>query len=249
VFDHNGQWKTYQANGSRNGLIDDWVTAIFIDNQDRVWIGTERRGVSMLSPDGNWTSYNTPAWGRQSDLNYDDEEINAFAIDKQGRLWIGTWDALFALDSNGDWIAYTQTNSGFNPDYVKALAVDGKGRLWIATFHEVIVLDLPNGLPKPVPYGWINFRTKILAPIWTLSTVGEWLLAPSTTFMYLSLYFCSFSYIALLVLVILATIGVIWSTRQKNPKLLKISQLILILSTTGVFILCFLAFLVAMIPT
>lgn len=249
VIDPNGQWRLHQVNDSQNGLTENWITAILIDDQDQAWIGTERRGISMLSPDGNWTTYDVPAWGMRSDLNYDDKKINALAIDKQGRLWIGTSDALFALDTNGNWIAYTQTNSGLSPDYVRALTVDGKGRLWIATFHEVIVLDLQNELPKPVPHSWVDFRTKILTPIWTITALGQLLLAPSMTFMYSSLYFCSFSYIVLLGLTTFAAIGMIWSKRQKNSKLLSISQLILILSTIGVFILCFLSFLVGMIPT
>jgi ligand-binding sensor domain-containing protein len=249
VYDQNGQWRTYQADGTENGLVDNWVTTILIDDQDRVWIGTERHGVSMLSPDGHWTTYNVPSWGMQSDLNYDDKEINAFAMDEQGRLWIGTSDALFALEADGNWIAYTQSNSSLRPDYVKALTVDRSERLWIATFHELFVLDLRKPLPKTVPDDRRGLRAKLLMPIQILTNVGEWLFAPAMNFMYVSLYFCSTIYMALLLMIICATIGTLWSGRQKNQKLWNASLWTLVLSIIGVIILWFFSYLVLMIPT
>lgn len=249
VFDQNSQWRNYQENGSKNGLVENWVTTILIDDQDRVWIGTERRGLSVLSPDGNWTTYNVPSWGIQADPNYDDKEINALTMDDQGRLWIGTSDALFALETDGDWFAYTQVNSGFRPDYVKALTVDRKGRLWIATFHEVIVLDLRNQLPDTVSNEWITQREKLLMPIRMISNISEWAFAPATIFMYSSLYFCSVMYMALVALIILAIMGMLWSSKQESPKLSRASLWTLISSTIGVIILWFFSLLVAMIPT
>ena len=249
VYDQNGQWRNYRENSSSNGLIENWVTALFIDDQDRVWIGTERYGVSMLSPDSNWTTYDVPSWGMQSDLNYDDKEINAFAMDEQGRLWIGTSDALFALDADGNWTAYTQSNSGLRPDYVKAMTVDRSERLWIATFHEVFVLDLRKPLPKTVPEDRRALRAKLLMPIQIITNVGEWLFAPAMNFMYVSLYFCSVSYVVLLALIVLSAIGLLRNTAQKNPKLFSAFSRILILSIIGAIILWFLSYLTVLIPT
>lgn len=118
----------------------------------------------MHSPGGDWTTYNVSLHGNLADPHYDDEGINAFAMDEQGRVWIGTWDALFVLDTEGNWPAYTQANSALNPDYVKALTVDSRNRLWIATFHEVIMLDL-------------NKPLRLMLLIAVLGVVWFWILA------------------------------------------------------------------------
>lgn len=249
VFDTNGQWKTYQVDGSPTGAFDKWVTALFIDAQDRVWVGMKSGKFSTLTADGNWTTYDVYPYGIQSDPAYDDKDINVFAMDEQGRLWIGTADALFALDQDGTWTAYTQVNSGLSPDHISALAIDGNGRLWITTFQETIVFDLNNQLPKPIPNKWILVRTKLLAPIAIVTEVADVLFAPSMIFAYTSSYLCSFVYMALWLLITLATVGMIRGARQGNPKFLSISRRIFIFSAIGILILYCLAILAAAIPT
>jgi len=132
---------------------------------------------------------------------------------------------------------------------VRALTIDGKGHLWIATFHEVIVLDVRNQLPDTVSNEWITQRAKLLVPIQIITNVGEWLFAPAMNFMYVSLYFCSIIYMALLALIILAIMGMLWGSKQESPKLFRASRWTLISSIIGVILLWFFSFLVASIPT
>ena len=246
VIDQNGQWKTYQANGSNNGLSENWVTTVFIDDQDRVWIGTERNGISMLSPDGIWTTYNEYLNGIQSDPRFDEKEINAFAMDDQGRLWIGTSDALFVLDPDGNWLAYTRTNSAFNPDYVRALTVDASNRLWIATFHEVIMLDLNKPLPKTVSNKWIQSRTVMLIPAKIMSDLKWILFAPIEFFQKYSIWVCNVGYITFLVLILPAIFGMYWGNKIKSQNFLKSSRMILLIAFFGVIGFWILAFLMAL---
>jgi ligand-binding sensor domain-containing protein len=246
VADQYGQWRTFKANGTINGIFENWVTALFIDDQDRVWIGTREGGISMLSPDGTWTTYNTYLHGIQSDPLYDDKEINAFAMDEQGRLWIGTWDALFALDVEGNWLAYTQANSALNPDYVRALTVDTSNRLWIATFHEIIILDLNKPLPKSVSNEWIRLRNVMLIPAGMIKAAKWFLFAPAELFDSYSAGVCSASYLTLLALMLPAIFGMFWGNKIKNQNLLKSSRLILLIAFLGVVGFWILAFLMAM---
>jgi len=53
------------------------------DEQGRVWVGT-RGGLSVLDPDGSWTTYSTANSGLAND------RVNAIAIDGQGRVWVST---------------------------------------------------------------------------------------------------------------------------------------------------------------
>lgn len=48
MFNPSAGWTNY--NTSNSGLVDDWVTALAIDGQGRVWVGTPR-GLSVLNPD------------------------------------------------------------------------------------------------------------------------------------------------------------------------------------------------------
>ena len=248
VLDQEGHWITYQENRQQqveNELLDNDIYTFLIDQQDRVWVGTECCGISILNPDGNWTSF---AGNTFSNSDPNSDNIRSFALDKQERIWIGTMRELALVDTKGNWSTYTFTNSGLQ-DSVWALAIDDTERLWVGTSSGLSVLNLREGLPKMVSGNWINLRAKILAPFWIITSLGEWLFTPVANFMYLSLYFCSAGYIALMALIIPSVIGIVWSARQKNPKLFSASLWILILSIVGVIILWFFSYLGIMIPT
>lgn len=244
VLDRDGRWVTYQKNRQQqveNELSDNNIYTFLIDHQDRVWVGTECCGISILNPDGNWTSH---AGNTAPNSN----NIRAFALDKQERVWIGTMGEMNLVDTNGDWLTYTFNNSDLQ-DSVWALAIDDTERLWVGTSSGLSVLNLREGLPKATPDNWINLRAKILAPLWILTNIGEWLLTPSMIFMYVSSYSCSIIYIALLILIIPAIIGMRWSARKKKPKLFNASLVSLILLLIGVIILWYFSYLILVIPT
>jgi hypothetical protein len=174
--------------------------------------------------------------------------IRAFALDKQERVWIGTMGELALVDTKGNWFSYTFINSGLQ-DSVWALAIDDTERLWVGTSSGLSVLNLREGLPRAAPRNWVNLRAMILAPVWIITSVGEWLLIPSMNFRYLSLYSCSITYIALFILMIPAIIGMRSSTKQEKPKLFKASLVTLILLIIGVIALCIFSYIGIMIPT
>ena len=244
VLDRDGHWITYQENRQQhveNELLDNDIYTFLIDPQDRVWIGTECCGISILDPEGNWTSYPENMFSTSAN-------IRAFALDKQERVWIGTMGELAVVDTKGNWSSYTFINSALQ-DSVWALATDDSERLWVGTSSGLSVLDLRAGLPRAAPRNWINLRTMILAPVWMITSVGERLLIPYMNFEYLSLHSCSISYIALLILMIPAMIGMRSGTKQDKPKLFRASLVTLILLIIGVIVLCIFSYIGIMIPT
>jgi len=54
VLAPDGTWTTYTS--ANSALVGDWVKAVAIDKQGRVWIGT-LVGLSVLAPDGKWATY------------------------------------------------------------------------------------------------------------------------------------------------------------------------------------------------
>jgi len=58
----------------------------------RVWVGTFGGGLSMLAPDGSWTTYTSDDSGLAND------GINALAIDEAGYVWVGSFRGLSRFD-------------------------------------------------------------------------------------------------------------------------------------------------------
>jgi len=142
-------WTTFTE---PDGLADDWINAIAVDNEGRLWFSTEGGGVSVLDDGGTpfykgddtWTTFTT-ADGLADDYVY------AIAADSGERLWFSTgWgDQVSVLDHGGSpfdkeddtWTTFT-TADGLADGYVRAIAVDGGNRLWFGTYSDgVSVLD------------------------------------------------------------------------------------------------------------
>ena len=115
-----------------NGLVNNYVSAIAIDNQGNKWFGTAG-GVSKF--DGaTWTSY-TKANGLANNF------ITSVAIDKQGNKWFGTGFGGGVTKYDGiAWTTYT-TASGLISNYVNTIAIDSQDVKWFGTWSGVSKLD------------------------------------------------------------------------------------------------------------
>ena len=114
--------KSWRAQTSRDGIASDIYHSCFVDERDRVWVGTAGHGVSILEQ-GRWRTL-TPAQG------VTDGWINGLAQDDLGRVWIagGTRvmrqeGGLFALERP----PWTRTPAG-----VTAVA-NRDGEIWVAS--------------------------------------------------------------------------------------------------------------------
>jgi uncharacterized membrane protein YhaH (DUF805 family) len=101
-------------------------------------------GVSVLSPDGSWSTY------KQPDIGLVDDWVPPLAVDGRGRVWVGTEGGLKVLSPDGSWQSYTQANSGLGDDPVHALAVDSQGRVWAGTKNGLTVFDTRMSIPAGV---------------------------------------------------------------------------------------------------
>jgi ligand-binding sensor domain-containing protein len=224
-------------------LISDDVTALAVDTQDRVWVGTAW-GVSTLHPDGTWTFLldEYPHLTEKS-YSYTVDPTNAIAVDKQGRVWIAHWTILTAIDPSGNVSVYPLWYSDLK--YISDITVDPNGRLWLGSAYDGLkVVDLNNGVPKPVSENWINARAKLLLPLQTTVAFGE----PIMMWIFLPAQFGPVT--AILFFVCLAGIifGVMGKRRgvhESNRSMVNFSRLILGLSTVGALLLWIWACLIA----
>ncbi|MCK4418027.1 MAG: hypothetical protein KAV99_07650, partial [Candidatus Latescibacteria bacterium] len=113
-------------NKETSGLPNYCVSALAIDIQENIWIGTYHGGLAKF--DGtNCTRYNKETSGLPS--NY----VWALAIDAQGNIWVGTYGGGLAKFDGTDWTIYNMGNSGLPDNKVDALAIDAQGDKWIGT--------------------------------------------------------------------------------------------------------------------
>ncbi|MDI7276487.1 MAG: two-component regulator propeller domain-containing protein, partial [Anaerolineae bacterium] len=116
-----GRWYTYTQ---AHGLGADWVAAVTVDADERVWFGTFGGGVTLF--DGtDWHTYTAANSGLGSDW------ISALATDAQGRLWCGTWGRGVSVLDEGRWRTYLSGNSPLPTDYVTALAASPDGSIYV----------------------------------------------------------------------------------------------------------------------
>ena len=143
-------WTNYKT---QDGLADNDVYCITIDNSGNKWIGT-LNGVSRF--DGtNWTTYNTT-----NGLVYN--LVQAINIDNKGNKWICTNNGI-SMFNDTIWTSYT-TSNGLASNDVKSMTIDSLGNKWFGT---------DAGLSKFDGFHWINDTINIgLPPANTIGKVG-----------------------------------------------------------------------------
>lgn len=117
----NGHVTTYDE---ENGLLQQNVRALLVDDRGRLWIGT-KFGANLL--EGGRMRAFTVHQGMPND------NIWCLAQDREGGIWIGT-DGAGALRFAGErFVTYT-TADGLCSDLVMAAASDARGDLWLGTY-------------------------------------------------------------------------------------------------------------------
>src|SRR5262249_338863 len=101
------------------------VSTVFVDREQRVWVGTRGGGLRRVLPDA---AFPQPVEG------FDDKAlsfVSAIHQDRQGRLWVGTQQGL-ARWQDQEWKTYT-TRDGLSANRIRAIADDPAGNVWIGT--------------------------------------------------------------------------------------------------------------------
>ena len=137
------------------GLADNDVNAITIDNSGNKWFGTDD-GVSKF--DGSsWKTYTTAD-------GLGDNHVNAIAIDEDNHIWFGTYSNGVSRFDGNTWITYTNED-GLVSDNVQAIAVDSGGHIWLGTVHGINEYDGHNWKTYTVAGGNIYYNNFIAIAI------------------------------------------------------------------------------------
>ena len=114
---------------SRNGLPDDTIRSLFIDNEQNLWIGMRTGGLSRWRK-GALAPYGEPE-GFHANFS-----ANSFA-DSHRDLWLGTWGKGLFRRHNGRLIASNPPGMPITTP-IRALAEDLGGHIWIGTWFDGI---------------------------------------------------------------------------------------------------------------
>lgn len=115
----------------QQGLANEYVFGIFVDNKGAKWFGTNGGGVSRLH-NNQWKTY-FPMHGLA------DYWIYSFTEQANGKLWIGTWAGLNVYDRQSE--KFTTYIDELVNEWVYGLGVDSKDQVWIGTEGGVNMFD------------------------------------------------------------------------------------------------------------
>ncbi len=128
-------------------LVTETVTAIAVDGGNRKWVGTERAGIFLFSPDGlkeihHFTSENSPLLSNH---------ITGITIDKNGEVFIGT---------NKGLISYRSTATPGNKTYSNVYAYPNPVRENYTGFIAIKGLVTNASVKITDSYGNLVYETK-----------------------------------------------------------------------------------------
>ncbi|MGH9262969.1 MAG: triple tyrosine motif-containing protein, partial [Acidimicrobiales bacterium] len=170
--------------GTTEGLPSDLIRSLYEDENGRLWIGTEGRGLARLDPAGLTAQGPVPVTVYRAADGLFDEVIHQILEDQYGRLWMSSnrgifWVARQELDAFADGTTprihstgYTErdglrnreANGGMQPAGVRAR----DGRLWFPTQDGAVVVDPANlsrnEIPPPVAIEHVTAGRRTMSP-------------------------------------------------------------------------------------
>jgi len=146
--------QTFTNYTTDDGLINNAVNCVAVDNMDNVWFGTQG-GLSYF--DGTtWVNYN-----QDSHPDLINNAIQAVAVDSDNGLWLGTDFGANHYDGS-NWATYTD-DDGLADNRIRYINQDAQGRVWFANNDGITIKDGDNWtsyvMSDGIPFGGCNFVT------------------------------------------------------------------------------------------
>lgn len=157
---------TYLPGNADNSRIHgNIMKSVYVDNNDKVWIGTNYEGVNLYDKNSmNFGSLNIST-DFSSPFAYGN--INAIEEDQMGNLWLGLdGDGLYKFEGSfNNAKHYTRVRMSENIDKIKTLKID-RDNLWIGTWgNGLLVFNFKTQSCRKIDTSssGVNFNTEIMS--------------------------------------------------------------------------------------
>lgn len=147
-----------------SSLAENFITALSVDNKNRLWVGTMNEGVHLFHPESETFSrfYHQP----NDKTSLSSNNITKIYTDKKGNVWVGTTNGLNLIEVEKGKISfkrfqYNPTLARSFPDinYVNDILVDSKNNLWLGTVKGLFqfeVITTKKGIELQQKNKWQN---------------------------------------------------------------------------------------------
>ncbi len=147
IFKYDGY--SWQQFTTANGLIDNRITCVTVDSENRKWFGSIGGGLIMIDTDGRIkVFYNEILSGSAGAPNF--VVVLDVKADRYNNIWLlNTYAAnqkvIAVYTPQLDWYFFSVAE-GILTDVVRSLDFDGNDRVWVGTQSGVSVIDYNNTL-------------------------------------------------------------------------------------------------------
>jgi signal transduction histidine kinase/ActR/RegA family two-component response regulator/streptogramin lyase len=120
------------------------LSALFIDRDDRIWIGGPDIGLARYDPvTGGFVQWRD---------GLSDDDVRAVTQSRDGSMWVGTSKGLDRMRPDGSGFEHLEPDpDGLSSSTIRALHATDDGRVWVAGEAGVDVIDR-DGNPHRVPF-------------------------------------------------------------------------------------------------
>lgn len=137
---HDMRQKTYSRfKMKEHSIPSDLIICSCVDSKNRIWFGTYGGG-AFYEQGGKFTPLHYSGLdSKDTPLNY----IRRIVEDGNGTIWFGTFiQGLYAMDADGNFVAYTMDSSILQTGSIMDLAYSGGRSLYIGTSSGLYTMDI-----------------------------------------------------------------------------------------------------------
>jgi ligand-binding sensor domain-containing protein len=152
-----------QIHTNLNGMVTEFVRAIYQDKKGNYWFGTNANGIIRYDGD---TLENVTIEQKQKWIS-----VREIVEDKVGNIWFGTSSGLVKYD--GEKFTVFSTEAGLQNEEIWGLTIDKNGLIWVGSVGGVSHFDGEKFTPFLLPETKVENQQAMLSDKLVLKFMGD----------------------------------------------------------------------------